>query len=85
MTIIVNLKNFTFAHDIVVMDNNNIVNATKASMKNIPELVCELAKTNNCEKVILVGSKFAKGIEEKIKTTFTAKYNTNCDFKIECV
>jgi hypothetical protein len=86
MTIIVNLRNFTLGHDIIILDGNNVEAQYKASIKDMPELVCELWSSYGCDKVILLGNKYAKGIENKIKNLFTAKYNCEkCPFEIECL
>jgi transglutaminase/protease-like cytokinesis protein 3 len=86
MTIVANLKTFTFAHNVVVMDGDKVITATKANMKNIPEVISELAVANNCSKIILTGNKtFTKGISDKIKQCYSAKYKENNELEIECL
>lgn len=84
MTIVADLKGFTLAHKVFVMDNDVLKEATQASMRNMPELICELSQKYNCNKVILSGShKYNKEINDKIKKLYTAKYNLECPLEIE--
>ena len=48
MTIIANLKTFTFAHNIIVMDGDKVLATTKASMKNVPEVISQLINDYKC-------------------------------------
>ena len=84
MTIIADLKGFTLAHKIFVLDENNVKNISQSSIKNMPEVICELARQYNCNKVVLSGSKkYTTDLDTKIKNTFVAKYNCECPLEIE--
>ena len=84
MTIIADIKNFTLAHPIYVIENNNIIMTTKCTLKNMPEVLSQLAYTHNADKVIVKGPiKFAKPMHEQIRDMYTAKYSKECSFTIE--
>jgi len=86
MTIIANLKTFTFAHNIVVMDGDKVLTTTKAAMKNLPEVISQLANTYECKKILLSGNKvYTKGIGDKIRECYKAKYKNNEELEIECI
>lgn len=86
MTIIANLKAFTLAHNIIVMDENKVIATTKATIKNIPEVIGQLADTYKCNKIVLSGSKmYTKGISDKIKECYKVKYKNNEELEIECI
>ena len=84
MIIIADLKTFALGHRIVVIDNDQVKVSTKASLKMLPEVVCELAKQHNCNDINLLGNaKFCEGISENIKYTFSTKYNCQCPLNIK--
>ena len=84
MIIIANLKNFTLAHDIYVLDgNNNVVTSRKSSIKNIEENIVELCKEHECNQVNLLGNKkYTNKIAENLKNLSLSKYNINLTIKI---
>lgn len=84
MTIIAEIKNFTLAHTIYIIENNNIIKTAKCSIKNMPEVLSQLAYDYNADKIIVKGPlKFARPMHEQIRDTFTAKYAKECTFTIE--
>jgi len=86
MFILAETKNFTLAHNIYVIDGNNIVNTLKTSTKNLPELICELGDSCQCNNIKLKGNKnFNEKIKTRIESMFMAKYNTKCPFEIEFI
>lgn len=87
MTIIANLKTFTFAHNIIVMDEDKVLATTKASMKNVPEVISQLINDYKCGQVVLSGAKaYTKGIADKIKQCYKTKYTNNeIELNIECL
>ena len=75
MKIIVNLRGFTLAYQVMFIDDQEHVTITKSTLKNIPEVVSELANKYNCNNVLIYGNKtFAKNISDNIKNTFSAKF-----------
>ncbi len=85
MTLLVDLTGFTLAHKIYYIENNSIVGDTRATIKNIPEVICNInyAHGNNVEKVILSGNeKYSKDIKERIYYTYLTKYEEECPFEI---
>ena len=87
MTIIANLKTFTFAHNIIVMDGDKVLATTKASMKNVPEVISQLINDYKCGQVVLSGAKaYTKGIADKIKQCYQTKYtNSEVKLNVECI
>lgn len=84
MTIMADLKNFTLAHKIYVIDKDEIKTITQASIKNMPEVICELANQYKPTKVTLAGNKkYSADLKDKIQHTFTAKFACECPFEIE--
>lgn len=75
--IVVQTHNFTLSQDIIVFnDNNEILTRTKASMKDLPEVIAQLAETHQQYDIKLFGSKkFNENIKEKIQNCYVAKYN----------
>ena len=86
MTIVTHIRPFIFAQPIMVMDDNEeIKEVISSSLKNLPENICELSRKYNCTKVNIAGSKkYNKGLEEKIKKCYMAKFNCN-DLEIELI
>lgn len=86
MMILCSLKPFTFAQKIMVFDNEgNLETTVSASVKDLPETLCEIANKYQCNKIKMSGSKiYTKGFEEKIKGCYLAKYNKN-DIEIEYI
>lgn len=86
MIIIANFKGFTLAHPIMVLDNDKLVNTTKASIKDMPELLCHLANQYNCQKVVLTGSKkYTKNVGDKLQGIYKAKYADKESLNIEYI
>ena len=87
MTIIANLKTFTFAHNIIVMDGDKVLATTKASMKKVPEVISQLINDYKCGQVVLsVDKAYIKGIADKIKQCYKTKYTNNeIELNIECL
>lgn len=83
-TIMVNLKNFTLAHDIYVLgENNNLLDRYSSSMKNMAENIVEKCSFYNSTKVKLIGNKkYANKICQDIKTLGMTKYNLSLDIEI---
>ena len=84
MTIIVNLKNFTLAHDIILLDgNNNVMESRKSSMKNIEENIVEMCHKHECKDVRILGNKkYANKTVYNLKNLGLSKYNLNLDVKV---
>jgi len=84
MTLLVDLKGFTLAHRIYYIENNNVVGETRSTVKNIPEVICNIVYTHdNVEKVILSGNeKYNNDIKEKLYYTYLTKYGKECPFEI---
>jgi len=84
MIIIADLKNFTLSHKVYLVENDSIVNVLQTSVKDMPELLCELAHKNNPTKIILSGSlKYNANIKHKMENLFKAKFNKDCPFTID--
>lgn len=84
MIIIADIRTFALGHRIMLVDNNEIKFSTKASLKTLPEVICELAQKNNCNNIKLLGNaKFCEGISNNIKNTFTGKFSCKCPLNIE--
>ena len=75
--IMVQTHNFTLSQDIIVFNaNNEIITRTKATMKNLPEIITQLAETHQEYDVKLLGNKkFNANMVDKIKLCYIAKYN----------
>lgn len=76
---IVNLKNFTLTHDIIILDGNqHVVERYTTSMKNMSELVVDLCKRHNVSTISLMGNKnFSKKVGDNIQAINLAKYGLN--------
>lgn len=84
MTIIGNIKPFIFAQQLMVVDEEGVKEVVSTSLKNLPENICELSHKYNCTKVKIAGSKkYNKGLEDKIKKCYIAKFNNSDDLEIE--
>lgn len=75
--IIIDTQTFALHQDIIVFnDNKEILTRTKASIKNIPEVVTQLAETHQVYDIKLMGNKkFNEKIREKIINCYISKYN----------
>ena len=84
MFILANLKNFTFAHEVIVLnDENNVMDFRKSSMKNIEENILELCSKYNCWNVRLLGSQtYAKKISAKLQAISLSKYDAKINVSI---
>lgn len=86
MVIIADIKNFTFAHKIFVLDGNDIKGTFQTSIKDMPELICELVHKYDCQNIKLSGPiKIGEKISEKIKNTYYAKFASEHNLNIECL
>ena len=86
MIIIANLKGFTLAHQVIVMDDDKLVNMSKASVKDMPELICHLAKQYNCNKVLLTGNrKYTENINDRMQGIYKAKYADREPLQVEYI
>ena len=84
MIITANLKGFTLAHNIYVIDEDKIKHITKCTIKNMPEVICELAKQYEPSKVLLQGNKkYSAELKHKIQFTYATKFARECPFEIE--
>ena len=83
-TVIANLKNFTFSHDILVInEEGEIVTKISSSMKDLAENVVEKCSAYNATKVKLLGNKkYATKLEQDIKQLGLTKYKLNFDIEI---
>ena len=83
-TVMVNLKNFTFAHDIFVLnDNNEMIDKISSSMKNIVENTVEKCNLWNTTKIKLIGNqKYANKLIQDIQMLGMTKYNLSFDIEI---
>jgi len=86
MMIICSVRPFTLSQKIIAYDEAGVIQKTiLTSMKDFPENLCEMANKYNCNKVQIAGSKlYAKGLENKVKECYLAKYNKN-DLEIEYI
>jgi hypothetical protein len=86
MMILGSIKPFTFAQKILVLNDEGAIEATiTTSMKDFAENLCEVANKYNCKNVKIAGYKtYAKGLENKIKDCYLAKYEKN-DLEIEYI
>lgn len=87
MVIICSLKPFTFAQKIMVLnDEGNIENTVSVSVKNLPEVLCEIANKYQCSKIKMAGSNlYAKGFENKIKECYSTKFSKDIKLEIEYI
>lgn len=86
MTIIANIKGFTLAHPIMIVDNDKVIYTTKASLKDMPELLSHFAQTYNCNHITFVGNqKFAEKMAIQAKEIFKVKYNKENELEIEYI
>ena len=86
MTIIANVKGFTLAHPVMVVDNDKVVYATKTSLKDMPELLSHFAKTYDCNHLTFVGNKkFTEKMANQTRDIFKAKYNQTNELEIEYI
>lgn len=85
MTIVGTIKPFIFAQQLMVIDEEEgVKEVVSTSLKNLPENICELSRKYNCTKVKIAGSKkYNKGLEDKIKKCYIAKFNNSDDLEIE--
>ena len=85
MIILVDLKGFTLAHNIYRIENDKVTAVSPCSIKNMPEMLCEIAYSHqNVEKIILSGNKkFTSDIKNRIRGTFFAKCGGEFPFEIE--
>ena len=84
MVIIANLRNFTFAHNLLVLDDDDKVVANRqCAMGMVAENIIELCHEYECNKIKLWGNnKFLDRIEHDLKAMGMAKYNLNLDIEI---
>lgn len=84
MFILANLKNFTFSHEIIVLnDDNNVLDFRKSSMKNIEENILELCNLYKCWDIKLLGSQtYAKKISTKLQAISLSKYDAKINVSI---
>lgn len=89
MTIITNIKSFVFNQSILVIDNEEIIYSTKATIKELPNVICSLANKYNCENVKITGAskKYMEEIKNKTNVLFNNKFSELNEFKlkIECI
>jgi len=83
-TVVVNLKNFTLAHDILVLgEDNELLCKSPSSMKNISENIVEKCHFYNSTKVKILGNaKYTTKISQDIKQLGLAKYSLTLDIEI---
>jgi hypothetical protein len=79
--IIINLKNFTFAHEIYVFnEENEVLTKTQCSMGNLAETVAEYSNLYRANKVKIMGKNaFSKKLGQEITQTSLAKYELKID------
>ena len=84
--IVVQIRNFTLFQDIVVFNaNNEILMRTKATVKDMPEVISQLAETHHEYDIKIFGNKkFNANLKDKIKNCYFAKYSID-RLKIELV
>lgn len=77
--IVVQLHTFALYQDIIVFnDNKEILTRTKASIKDMPEVISQLAETHQIYDIKIFGNKkFNANIKDKIENCYIAKYNVN--------
>ena len=86
MTIIANIKGFTLAHPVMIVDNDKVIYATKVSLKDMPELLSHFAQAYNCNHITFVGNqKFAEKMANQTKDIFKAKYSKETELEIEYI
>lgn len=84
--IVIQAHTFTLFQDITVFNNDKeVLVHTKASMRDLPETICQLAESHHIYDIKLFGNKkFNDNIKDKIQNCYIAKYNTN-KLKIEII
>jgi len=77
MVVIANIKHFTYAHEITVVDDeNNVIDTRQAAVGRLGENIIELCEQYDCNEVKINGNKvFASLIYKGIEEMGMAKYN----------